>query len=344
MPAGIERHPASSSQSGKPYEYWLLWPAPVHNSAFNKLYYNPALTYEPPVYADGTSYPQMDAATTDVWKKVPADPWAAAVVYVDLTSQVTVGQWCNSDWTLGTNPATGKPFATDPAFCRTNGALADTDYSYPWVPAGITTTNAPNIALSIAYSKVDASGNLLAPWTSGDAKKTQNYYETDNVIWCNKASPLWPQGGAQLPQVCQGGKAQTCGGTAQTCGGGNAQTCSAKSQTCQGAQSQTCQNITQAQVCGGAQAQVCNGAQAQVCNGAQSQTCGGYAAQTCSSKPQTCGGMAAQTCNNVRAQTCVNIKPSNVGCVTAYDPPGCNTCIGGECPRLHAEDHVSAGR
>ncbi len=333
VPAGIERHPSTSSESGKPYEYWLLWPAPVHNSAFNKLYYNPTLTYDPPVYADGSSYPQMDAATTSLWKKVPADPWASTPVYVDLTSQVTVGQWCNSDWTLGTNPATGKPFATDPAFCRTNGALADTDYSYPWVPTGITTTNSPSIALSIAYSKVDASGNLLAPWTSGDAKKAQNFYETDNVIWCNKSSALWPQGGAQLTQTCQGAQTQTCGGgTSQTCGGGTAQTCSAQSQVCNGAQPQTCQNITLAQTCGGAQTQTCNGAQTQTCNGAQTQTCTGLAAQTCSAQTQTCGGMSAQTCNNVKTQTCVNIKPSTSGCTTAYDPPGCNTCVGGECP------------
>jgi hypothetical protein len=121
---GIERYPASSPLAGKPYEYWALWPAPVHNGAFNRIYYDPTVDYLPPVNPDGSSLPTMDAPFTTNWTKVPADRWSANGQNVDLTASVTVGQWCNADWTQGINPATGKTFVSDPAFCRTNGLVA----------------------------------------------------------------------------------------------------------------------------------------------------------------------------------------------------------------------------
>src|ERR1700682_5296543 len=93
---GIERYPLGTPKAGQPYEYWTLWPAPAHNSEFNKVSYNPRLTYDPPVNADGTSYPQMN-----VWTRVPSDPWASIVQYIDLTQNVTIGLWCNSDWSIG---------------------------------------------------------------------------------------------------------------------------------------------------------------------------------------------------------------------------------------------------
>ncbi len=338
---GIERYPTTSPLGGQLYEYWKMWPAPVHNAAFNKLYYNPSLTYDPPVYADGTSYPQMDATTTSTWTKVPADPWATTQVFVDLTSQVTVGQWCNSDWTQGINPATGTPFVSDPAFCRTNGVIApaasgaaasDGDYNYPWVPTGMVTTNAPNIALSLAYSKVDsANANALKPaWTG--AKDAKYFYETDNVIWCNTKSPLWPQGGNQLTQTCNGAQAQACtGGTQQTCGGGTQQTCSSLNQTCS-ATGQTCQNIKTTQTCGGSKTQNCSGSTNQTCNNPINQSCNGNNPQICKgAASNSCGSIGLQQCNNVQGQTCTNYHTSTQNCTWAYDPPGCNTCVGPEC-------------
>ena len=146
------RH-SGSPQAGLPYEYWELWPAPVHNSALNHMYYNPRLTYDPPVYSDASSYPQMDAGNTSNWTKVRADPFTTADPLdcssepcVDLTANVIVGQWCNSDWTQG-NDDSGLPFVTNPGHCRVNGLVAAAsagapaalgDYMYPWAPTGIT--------------------------------------------------------------------------------------------------------------------------------------------------------------------------------------------------------------
>ena len=184
-----------------------MWPAPVHNSAFNHLYYNPRLTYDPPVYSDGTSYPQMDASNTSTWTSVPADPWASPVVNVDLTATVTVGQWCNSDWTQGTNAATSNPFATDPAYCRANGVVAaasagapaaDGDYTYPWPPLGST----PDAKYFYPRSTANASG--VAP------------YPNDNILWCDTTSPSWPQTGPlSIQQTCNGyqNNTQTCSGS-----------------------------------------------------------------------------------------------------------------------------------
>ena len=105
---GLERYPnpvgpppAKSPKAGNVYEYWSLWPAPAHNSELNHLYYNPRITYDPPVDSAGVSYPQMNAANTANWTHVVADPWAETLTYVDLTAQVTVGIWCNSDWSVG---------------------------------------------------------------------------------------------------------------------------------------------------------------------------------------------------------------------------------------------------
>jgi hypothetical protein len=132
--------PGGIAAVGKPYEYWLLWPAPAHNSALNKLYYNPRLNYDPPIGDDGNPLPNMNAANTSNWTQVPADPWATTVIKVDLTAKVTVGQWCNSDWTQG-NDALGNPFGRRPAAptapsCDVQSS-ADGDY-IPSPPLGIT--------------------------------------------------------------------------------------------------------------------------------------------------------------------------------------------------------------
>ena len=125
----------------------------MHNSALNHMYYNPRLTYDPPVYSDASSYPQMDSGNTSAWTKVRADPFTtpdpldcSSEPCVDLTANVIVGQWCNSDWTQG-NDDSGVPFVTNPGHCRVNGLIAAAsagapaaigDYMYPWAPTGIT--------------------------------------------------------------------------------------------------------------------------------------------------------------------------------------------------------------
>jgi type IV pilus assembly protein PilY1 len=346
---GLERYPTitpppKSPKAGQPYEYWTLWPAPAHNAELNHVYYNPRTQYDPPVNADGTSYPQMNAGNTSNWTLVPADPWAATVQYVDLTAGVTIGQWCNSDWSIG--------HESDPAYCRTNGtgasaatsstASADGDYSYPWAPPGIDPSTASTTASSIAYSKVDSSTFALTPaWAT--AQDPKYFYENDNILWCDATSMSWPQGGPLRPQLCDSPapvvQTQTCNGAqAQICGGGTPQTCNGVTpQTCNGAQTQTCGNF-QPQVCLNAVAQVCNGLTPQTCANVGTQSCNNVNPQTCNGvTPQTCTNITGQACNNVRSQVCNLVSPTCIPpdpalCTTSWDPPGVCPCVGDECP------------
>ncbi len=201
---GISIYPVASGspKAGLPYEYWLLWPAPVHNSALNHMYYNPRLTYDPPANSDATSFPQMDAGNTTNWTKVRADPFTTADPLdcssepcVDLTANVIVGQWCNSDWTQG-NDDSGLPFVTNPGHCRNNGLVAAAaagapaaigDYMYPWAPASIT----PNDVTT----KVDTSVVSISPPTNasvegvhGPGRRTRNF-STKTTTSCGATSP-----------------------------------------------------------------------------------------------------------------------------------------------------------
>jgi type IV pilus assembly protein PilY1 len=285
--------PGKSPNAGDPYEYWMLWPAPVHNSALNHQYYNPILTYDPAVYADATSYPQMNAANTGTWTRVPADPWAAAIKYIDLTTPVTVGQWCNSDWTQGINVATGSAFATDPGFCRINGLVAaassgapaaDGDYTYPW------------------------------SWPGGTAPRDPKYFDqNDNILYCDLVS---------TPQTCNNGT-QTC--NTSTCSAGTPQTCGAgTAQTCTGQTPQTCNPVPQ--VCN-LTAQTCN-ATAQTCTGGGTQTCQNVRTQTCATTTGVCVGyVPSQTCANITS-VCTPAPPSS--CTSNWSPLNCNIlCAGG---------------
>ncbi len=365
---GLERYPGppaplKSPLAGKPYEYWTLWPAPVHNTELNHAYYNPRLDYQPPIQADGTSYPQMNAANTVNWTKVPADPWATTIKYVDLTQLVTVGLWCNSDWSQG--------LENDPRYCRTNGvgttattssaASADGDYSYPWSPPGIDPTTGSSTALSIAYAKVNASHAPLPAWsnsswtTNGPAKDPKYFYQNDNVIWCDSTSPLWPAYGPlqtqtctdpapiTANQTCQGFTPQTCGGgTSQTCLGQTPQTCSAHGQTCDNLTAQTCN--AQPQTCGNPQPQQCVNPGPQTCDIPPGQSCVGAIDDSCGAiTPQTCDGATSQFCNNIVPQSCNNVQsqtcdpvgetcnlPDPSTCPVKWNLPQC-PCAGAEC-------------
>ncbi|HKW81792.1 MAG TPA: PilC/PilY family type IV pilus protein [Casimicrobiaceae bacterium] len=326
---------SGSPQAGLPYEYWLLWPAPAHNSALNHMYYNPRLSYDPPVYPDTSSYPQMDGGNTSNWTKVRADPFSTSDPLdcstepcVDLTANVIVGQWCNSDWTQG-NDDGGLPFVTNPGHCRNNGLIAAAsdgspaaigDYMYPWAPPGIT----PNSVTS----KVDTSGQT--PWNSASpvnatikpawagAQDTKYFYENDNVLWCDTTSPDWPQTGPTVPQTCQGiTNPQTCtpNATQPSCGGAAGGTCSGQ------IPAGTCNGYIAAQDCTGFSAGNCTGFQAGACNG-QPGVCTGPAAGTCNNAP-LCNGAVAATCNGSTREACVGGTPAACNNITP------DTCNGG---------------
>jgi type IV pilus assembly protein PilY1 len=331
---GIGSYPAGPQPSwpnaNKPYEYWLFWPAPAHNAAINALYYDPLITYQPPVDSTGASYPQMNAANTVTWTKVPIDPWASPVAYADLTATVNIGKWCNSDWSIGRENNTDT--------CRVNGSNAaafssvpaadGADYTYPWAPPGfkIAPSPAPSTASTYAAQKVTLDPTTLkgtavtAAWAN--AKNEKYFYENENVIWCDVTSPSWPQTGPTVAQKCENYQAQTCSVFAGACVNKTAGACNNPAPpTCSGANIGTCSGYQPAQ-CNGS-AGVCNNYIPASCGypgkcvGSSAQTCNGTI-QTCDTTPQTCSGPFAQTCNLPGTQTC---QPQQ--CTVTYDPPGC---------------------
>jgi type IV pilus assembly protein PilY1 len=331
-PGGIATYPAgpqpSWPNSGKPYEYWLMWPAPAHNAGLNALYYNPRLTYEPPVDSTGASYPQMDAGSTSNWTQVPGDPWASTIINVDLTATVTDGLWCNSDWSLGS--------AADPTQCRYNGtggaafgtvsAAEGQDYTYPWAPPGFNVSASAGATTTSTYAaqKVTLNGTLTgtavaANWNA-TSQNQKYFYENENMLWCDPTSPSWPQTGPQQVQLCTNLRLQTCSAFAGQCQNLVNGSCN-NAPSCNGLTTGTCSGFLPA-LCQGA-ASTCNGFVPAACTGAAcvgsgAQTCNGTM-QTCPTSPQTCSGPFNQSCTLPGTQTC---QPQV--CSVTYNPPGCN--------------------
>ena len=93
-----------------------------YNSRFNGLYYDPAVTYTPPLRYDSTSYSAMSATNTTNWTRVPIDGFGVQSTGVSNLAGTApyyytfiAGEYCTS-----TNLRT----------CRTQAA-ADATYPYP---------------------------------------------------------------------------------------------------------------------------------------------------------------------------------------------------------------------
>ena len=172
---------------------------PMFAAEMNRLYYNPDVTYDPPVDKNGRQstsllpdplalYQPQDAAHTTNWTKVYRDPYLTPAVFDDLVTLasgkglVSVPVWCNTDWpvdlTYGTTRASGNASdgeykASTGSDCRINGTRYD---AYKGAPAVI--------------------DNYNYPWqkTSG-ANLDQYYWRTggNRTIWCNNADPRWPR-------------------------------------------------------------------------------------------------------------------------------------------------------
>jgi type IV pilus assembly protein PilY1 len=339
-PPGIAQYGAGPQPTWpnafQPYEYWLLWPAPAHSAALNTLYYDPRIVYDPPVDSTGASYPQMDDAGSATWTQVPSDPWAATITYVDLTAKVNIGQWCNTDWSIGLAPTN----PTDPNFgqyCRVNGSGAGafstvsasqgTDYTYPWAPPAFTLSPSAGATTSLSYAaqKVTLNGTLTgtaisAAWSGSPTPKDSKYfYENENIIWCDPTNPSWPQTGPTVGQTCGSYVNQSCSAIAQVCVKPTGACNGAVTGACNGAFVGTC-NGTAPAACNG-NAGVCNNVptcNSPGCGNLRPQTCNGVS-QTCPTNPQTCSGPLAQVCNLPGTQTC---QPPT--CSITYSPPGCN--------------------
>lgn len=70
---------------------------PFMTSDFNRIYYNPAIRYVPPVNADSTSKDSQNSANTSAWTSVKLDAYGvqhSSTKVLDLVSGYPDGEWC----------------------------------------------------------------------------------------------------------------------------------------------------------------------------------------------------------------------------------------------------------
>ena len=197
---------------------------PFLTSDFNRMYYNPNITYTAPKKYDGTSYPDQTAANTVNWTKVLSDPYlpvGGPFPTVDLITAaankglVSVPVYCNSDWPLvGTSYVVGdvgdakgendssvhnSKWGTAGEHCRINGndynaigaaPAISADYNYPWQPTV----------------------------TPPDAKYFFRNGGT-RTLWCDATAPGWPRNlaSASCTFTCTVGVPTGGSTTTQTC-------------------------------------------------------------------------------------------------------------------------------
>ena len=201
---------------------------PLHAAEFNKLYYNPDVTYDPPFDGTGKQWPTagaryyaQTAANTNNWVNVRTDPYllptpatapnppGSTANSANLAAKVAVTMWCNSDWPLVDNTVASKDAAIGVngeyvpgdgkgGDCRINGRAYDA------------VNGAPAVAEGYNYPWRKSSGTDNDPthfWRTGGSK----------TLWCDRNAPGWPRGTPSCTYACSGGGSLVYGNVAQTC-------------------------------------------------------------------------------------------------------------------------------
>lgn len=150
---------------------------PFSSPDFNKQYYNPKVSYRPPVKSDGTSYNSLNAANTSNWTAVTTDGYG--VNMIDLTNSnasstsLVTGfpdyKWCNSSNVCVVNSATY--------------AYPDQTYASP----KRISTNAYYYTIDVAEYCTDASMTTCQTTVVG-APAPAGYPIPARVRWCNSSA------------------------------------------------------------------------------------------------------------------------------------------------------------
>ena len=146
---------------------------PFMSAAFNGMYYNPSIYYQPPIKADWTSYPSRTAANTSNWTAVPADGYnvqnndmfGVNTTTTDLTAGFPDKKWCNSS-----------------SVCQINQS-----YFYPdgnFKTASTIYGNAYYYNIHVQEYCTDASFKICTSVLAGSAAPA-GYPVPATVRWCN---------------------------------------------------------------------------------------------------------------------------------------------------------------
>ena len=169
---------------------------PRMTSQFNSIYYNPAITYAPPLFSTGLERPSMTSAETAGWTNVRTDPFNVqnsdqlgnGTNFVNLVpdlANTNVGYpdriWCNSNYT-------GPTDLTNPSICKKNS-----QYIYPTnTGVGATSFNQPIAVRSHPYYYTVAPGEFCTDKELTNCTATTTvtglYTFPATLRWCNSTA------------------------------------------------------------------------------------------------------------------------------------------------------------
>lgn len=155
---------------------------PFMSGAFNKQYYDPKIRYSPGVYANGDSYPEMNAANTGGWKQVPNNGYSTSSTKVNILEEYTDRRWCDgSDCKI--NSTYRYP---DADYTDTNTVNNTSPYYYNLKPLYCTTDDATNCSTTKSAThayEVPYRWCSNSALTTCQAKKTSTFkYPSFNAV------------------------------------------------------------------------------------------------------------------------------------------------------------------
>ncbi len=206
---------------------------PLHAADFNRLAYNPAVTYTAPKKADGTpltntgtdangnyafnllkwASPSVDRDPYSTYETAAGvTPMWAATVKDNLGIKVGVALYCNTDW-----PHAGQraPMAPRP---RSTPATRTASTRRPRGPSAASTAPSTTRRRISGAPAADAALQLPVESSSGAVGAQYFYRQLGNkVLYCDQSSPYYPRNTASIIG-CNGGTPNYSGSpTKQTC-------------------------------------------------------------------------------------------------------------------------------
>jgi type IV pilus assembly protein PilY1 len=151
---------------------------PYMSPEFNKQYYNPKITYKPPVDSKGVSYDSKTAAKTTNWTAVPTDGFGVnktdlagttSATTTDLVTKFPDLEWCGADGSCVRNRVT---YTYPDDYYKSPKTVSSNPYYYTILAAEYCT---------------DASLTTCKPTAVG-AAAPDGYEFPANVRWCDSAA------------------------------------------------------------------------------------------------------------------------------------------------------------
>ncbi|HEU0187720.1 MAG TPA: hypothetical protein VFR06_07500, partial [Gallionellaceae bacterium] len=143
------------------------------NPDYNGVFYNPAIEYDPPVKADGTTYTSMTSANTATWSQVPNDGYGVqSTAKSNLVGSATfytmvAGEYCASPnlktCTSASAPTSSYPYAAKLRWCNSTAlttcqSINTSSYRSPRTPTPRTATIAVSGSSSTSVSSIQVGG------------------------------------------------------------------------------------------------------------------------------------------------------------------------------------------